>query len=576
MNLINNKIFFSLIILIYSIYERSLWTNIMQWQVDQATTMWIGLKYSISNLSVGLVSSKGIPNPNGMMYLSKLLSKLPGLWSAGYALSLFQLFLIFLLGYFLSKFNKKLFYLVILVLILSISLRSTSTHLVNQWILTLVNFLFFILISIYLNKPKLENLATLYVPILIAPSIYLAGIANALSFVVCIIFIIVIFPPEITRKQVFRSFFFISLISLIFFFSVWLPYIKTISHNEIELFNENVAQFEKIKSMFKTILNFPYWSIFYSAADLSGTFIHNGLQNTVSPFWSIFHFDEQQRSILNKWYDGPLSHNSIKLLKTNSLVLTIQAIISSIILIVLATHFKFKNLIKNKNKKIMIFIITLYLFVFVTLIIGSYLGSPNWVEGERLDMQVHLFPFLLLFWFLIPWFINIPKIFNKYLRLVSGLLLFIFICTNILSGYFVITDHTNYKGNKIISDADVPLIQKQRVVEFIVNDWKKNSEKENIQIGYFFSDKRWNWVDKFGEKYEKYYPNIYTRGREYDYILLRSYGLNNSQEGIQHRNKLNNQYIINYAGAGIPLKKNKILATKQIGRLQIFKLKNYD
>ena len=134
MKFITKQNFFISIILIYSLYDRTLWSNIAQWQADEATTMWIGLTYALSDTPVGLMSSQDIPNPNGMIYLSKFLNKFSNLWYASYVLSLIQLILIFLLGYFLAKDNKKLFFIIIAPLIFSVCLRSIASHMSNQWV----------------------------------------------------------------------------------------------------------------------------------------------------------------------------------------------------------------------------------------------------------------------------------------------------------------------------------------------------------------------------------------------------------------------------------------------------------
>jgi len=57
--------------------------------------------------------------------------------------------------------------------------------------------------------------------------------------------------------------------------------------------------------------------------------------------------------------------------------------------------------------------------------------------------------------------------------------------------------------------------------------------------------------------------------------FLKSHGIYNNQEGIQHRKKLENQYIITYLGTKISNKKNSIIVLKQIGRLKVYKVKNY-
>ena len=572
MNFINKQNFFITVILIYSLYDRTLWSNIAQWQVDEATTMWLGLTYPLSDAPVGLISSQDIPNPNGMIYLSKFLNKFSNLWYASYVLSLIQLILIFLLTYFLAKDNKKLFFIIIAPLIFSVCLRSISSHMSNQWVLTLVNLLFFILLIIYVNKPSLEKLILLILPIIIAPSIYLSGITNSAAYLLCIIFILFFYPLKITFNKSYKSILLLFSIILIFFIAVWFPYIKVVILHDIEFFNNNNSLSNKLIEVIHTIKNFPYWSIFYAAADLSGAFKHNGLDN--SPFWSIFHFNEENREIFKNFYDGPLSTNSIYLLKINSLILTIQSILSSIILIYLFIFFLLKKFDRIINKKITIFLITMYLFVFFIVILGAFLGSPEWIKGKRLDMQVHLLPFLLLIWFLTPWILKIPTKFEKYFKGISLVLLLSFIVINIFVGQIIYKDHINYRGN-IISDADIPLVHKQKIIEFIVEDWNKTSTQKNIEIGYFFTDKRYGWIDKFGEKYKNFYPNVYTRGREYDYILLKSHGIYNNQEGIQHRKKLENQYIITYLDTKISNKKNSIIVLKQIGRLKVYKVKNY-
>jgi hypothetical protein len=442
----------------------------------------------------------------------------------------------------------------------------------NQWVLTLVNLLFFIFLIIYINKPSLEKLILLIIPIIIAPSIYLSGITNSIAFLLCIIFILFFYPLKITFNKSYKSILLLFVIILIFFVSIWLPYIKVVTLHNIEFFNNNNSLSNKLIEVVQTIKNFPYWSIFYAAADLSGAFKHNGLDN--SPFWSIFHFNEENRELFKSFYDGPLSVNSIYLLKINSLILTIQSILSSVILIYLFIFLLLKKFDRILNKKITIFLITMYLFVFFILILGIFLGSPEWIKGKRLDMQVHLLPFLLLIWFLTPWILKIPSKFEKYLKGISLILLLSFIVINISVGQMIYKDHINYRGN-ILSDADIPLVHKQKIIEIIVEDWNKTSTQKNIEIGYFFTDKRYGWVDKFGEKYKNFYPNVYTRGREYDYILLKSHGIYNKQEGIQHRKKLENQYIITYLGTKISNKNNSIIVLKQIGRLKVYKVKNY-
>tara|TARA_B100001971_G_C18004794_1_gene439231 strand:- start:81 stop:704 length:624 start_codon:yes stop_codon:yes gene_type:complete len=207
------------------------------------------------------------------------------------------------------------------------------------------------------------------------------------------------------------------------------------------------------------------------------------------------------------------------------------------------------------------------------MIFGTFLGAPGWIKGNRLDQQVQFLPFLIIVWFMIPWTLKLPKFFNKPVNNFFALIFFAYLLLSIYSGHQIVKDHIKYNG-PMITEADVPLIQKREAIDFIVNDWKLKSNNKNIPIAYYFYDKRWDWINKFGEKLSIYYPNIYTAGREYDYELLRSHGFFNTQEGIQHRTINNIKYIICYKHRSIPVKKSLISETKIFGQLMVVKL-NY-
>ena len=74
---------------------------------------------------------------------------------------------------------------------------------------------------------------------------------------------------------------------------------------------------------------------------------------------------------------------------------------------------------KIVNKKITIILIAMYLFIFFTMITGAFIGSPDWIRGKRLDMQVHLFPFLLIIWFLTPWMLRTSDKFEKFFKILD-------------------------------------------------------------------------------------------------------------------------------------------------------------
>jgi len=579
MNSLLNKRFFILLLLIlaYSIYDRFLWSNLAQWHTDQATHMWIGLTQKIDNIPVGLISSVGLPNPNGMVFLAKALTYLPSLWSVSFVISIFQLFLILILGLVLFKKNKNLFFLFIIPIIFCVALRSSSVHFVNHWILVSVNLSYFILIALYLNKPSPIRFIFLLIPILIAPSLYLAGITNSLAFFVCSLLVLYLHPlPKNFKIWLIPSTIGILLL-LLSLKLTWLPYFDAILKNNLTLFGKTDI-WERASSFFYTALNFPYWTIIYGSGDLSGTFIHNGFDSVKAPFWSLINYNDQavkQYYVLN----GPLSNKSIFALRLTSIILILQATISTLILIFIPLlHFwkyrNFKNIFIDKKKREGQFIFICLLFIFLVMIFGAFLGAPAWIQGERIDQLVHLLPFLIIIWFMVPWILKIPIYFKKYLNYFFITLIFAYFLSSIYCGYIIINDYSKYNGS-IITEADVPLIQKKKAIDFIASDWKLKSSDKYIPVFYYFNERRWSGVNKFGEKITKYYPNIFTLGREYDYEFFRSYGFLNYQEGIQHRtiNK-NIKYIISYSSKPLPIKKSLISKIKIIGQLRIVELIN--
>jgi len=77
---------------------------------------------------------------------------------------------------------------------------------------------------------------------------------------------------------------------------------------------------------------------------------------------------------------------------------------------------------------------------------------------------------------------------------------------------------------------------------------------------------------------EKWYPAPYTIGREFDYELLRRYGLRNAQEGIQYRTLgLNDEkttplfYVVGYAFNPAPQKNGFSVENYIFGRVRVSK-----
>ena len=93
----NKKIVFILISFTISfvILYRYFWSLTPSWFIDSSTTLYLSETYSLSDAKVGLLSSKYIPQPNGMIIFGYFLKGLNNLIFISFFLSLIQLILFF-------------------------------------------------------------------------------------------------------------------------------------------------------------------------------------------------------------------------------------------------------------------------------------------------------------------------------------------------------------------------------------------------------------------------------------------------------------------------------------------------
>jgi hypothetical protein len=573
---ISKKFYFIILLLItYSVYDNIIWSNITQWQTDEGATMWLSLTKSVEDSPIGLISSVGAPNPNGMLLLGKFLNYLPSLWWVSFFLSNFQFFLILILGFVLFK-KDNLFFIFVTPILFSVAIKSNSATFSNQFILASLNIIYFILLALYLNKPSSLRLAFHLLPIIFAPALYLGGAPNSLAFLICSLLAFYLRPFKEKPGKLFISFCFglILLIPLLKF--IWIPYFSSVTISSSGL---NIA--EKFRLIFKAILGFPYWSTLNAAGNLSGTFNHNGGDISTYPYWNLIYNSEEYIKQMKNFH-GILSDNTLLSLKFSSLLLIIQSILSISILILSLVlgylkHKTFCSIFIGKDKKIIEFLLLALLFIFLSFLIGVGLGAEHWLSGQRPDQQANFLPIFIIIWFIIPFYFSINQKIDSILKKFTVVLCACYLFSNIYSGYKISNEHLKYDG-KILTNADVPLIHKQNAIAYIANDWKLKSNSQNIRVSYYLGGGRWEWVNSFGEKYNEMYQvfqGVYSLGREFDYEFLHSFKLLNSQEGIQHRSHKDSKYIICYDFSPPYLINNDLVSErKKFGRLIVIVLKN--
>src|SRR5512139_1497095 len=209
------------------IVDRYYWAQIAQWREDQAANLWLGYTARLGHIPVGLISSKYIPNPNGMILLGSLLSLLPNLLTVSLFLALAQALLLILVGWKASAGNWQYFALAALPALSSVILRSSSVEFWNQYTIALVNVFFLFWALRYLEKPSLWNLPPIAILVLLAPSLYLAGVVNAAVMILLTLGMVLYKRPA--WKHVWIVAAVIASILAVSVLVTWRPYFQSVS-----------------------------------------------------------------------------------------------------------------------------------------------------------------------------------------------------------------------------------------------------------------------------------------------------------------------------------------------------------
>ena len=534
--------------LLILLVDRYYWAQISQWREDQATNIWLGYTAGIGSMPVGLISSTGIPNPNGMVLLGIFLSRMPNLLSISFFLGILQISLFILIG--LESFDKDWQHalLATVPLLSSVILRSTSVEFWNQYTITMVNILFIFWALRYLKNSSLWNLPPITFLILLAPAIYLAGIVNAIVMTLLTLGMMVCKRPSLNNFWAVC----IIILSLILFsiFATWLPYFQNVSFQEIMDYNKTSLRLVNyFQSAWKALLGLPVYGTFQ---------------------WA----DKSTFASTIKQADPRILSTPAKiLLRLVGRIYLLQAVFAFTTFLFLI-YITLKNGISSKSLDLKLdlpkarIVILSALFIGLSYTISSWAGGPAWMNGKRPDQTVQFLPLFLLLIFLLPVTLTVGGRGGKFINGASYVLLSIFCIVNLICGFLIIRDHLQYGGD-VLSEADVPLTDKMQVIDFIADDWKKISASNVIPVDYDLGGGVWDWVPDFGIKLSKWYSAPMTEGRGFDYELLRQYGLKNQQEGIQLRSFGNGRYLITYAFEDPPQVASGLVTHHLFGRLRV-------
>lgn len=526
------------------------WASVAEWREDQATNLWLGYTRAPSQVPVGLISSIGLPNPNGLVLASELLSRLPNAWWVSAFLGVLQAALLVWLCWLLAG-PSRLFLQIVGPLLASVLLRSCSVELVLHWTLIPVNLLFFAGIVMYLRRGTAWALPLLTTALVLGPAIYLAGALNSICYALVIIVVVISKPPRGSwRAHAVPLTISLGIVALSVWLT-WIPYFREVGPGGLRVASgfSGLPAAERLIAAAESILRFPLWSVarfadFGTVPQLPPLQVGKRVQSArvySAYLWSI-------RMIM---LQGVLSY----------LLIAFAAIRA------VARRLPIHRLVAPAAGLSGAVQALMLLFVMLSYAIGPLLGAELWARGERLDEAVQFIPFLLILWFGAPLVVDLPERLRKTAGVLTGGIAIFVSALSMLLGFAIVRNNLIYQGRALI--ADVPLRDKMNAVKFIATDWKTRSASPQIPVDYDIAGRRWARVPRFGKHYEKWYPAPYTLGRIYDYLLLRQYGLWNSQEGIQAREFGNGRYLLTYAFEPPPAAAGHPVRNYLFGRLRV-------
>jgi len=501
-NYISNLVFFTGLMIL--LLQRYFLLDISQWREDQATTYWLGQVLRFDEITVGLISSTEIPNPNGLIWVGKSISIINDFKLSIFVFSLLQLFIIWLFVKAVDlEGTANVKYFLFLALGSSPYLVLSSFELWSQFLYITINFF---LIIYLLNSQKTISPFYLILITFLLPSFYLAGIMNLVSFLLIICFLVVTKKKSIKLSNKKISDLILLVLTILIIKFVWIPYFSNLDFGKIINLASQVNASANLFDFFKKVFfGYYYQEPFLIQSDL---IIYSRMTLRLRTALKLFH-----------------------------LLLSIYFLLITAISLVL--------FLTNKNNSLIYRNYLPGLFILICYITSPLLGGPNFFLNERSDINLQFYPIYLVFIYLISRKLYEIKILGKFFILINSVSLTVLFLINSLFLVSLYDDYKSYNGN-FLSNSDVPLIYKIQVVDFIYEDLKKSDDISTINIYYDLGGKDFDWIPGFGENLTPYYDAPYTLGRIFDLLFYKKYGLKNSQEGIQFRLLNNVDYILTY------------------------------
>ena len=242
-----------------------------------------------------------------------------------------------------------------------------SVHFYNQWFVINFTILFFYLFLKFQNTKNLNYLSALYIVAVIPPALYLASIISSF-FMILAILLLSYKERELIRANTQKLKINILLIISFYLFLiifVWVPFITSI---ELEMFS----------------------SVSLSTTDRLSVFTKN-LILFVPFILSVF---SEEKSLYIRFLDSSVISGDLQLLKVFYLE-TQQTILNmSVILLLIVVKNKLYRNYKNLN------FLMFFSFIFFYTTMTPLVGGNNFLEFDRMDQYLEVYPFYLILVFM--------------------------------------------------------------------------------------------------------------------------------------------------------------------------------
>jgi hypothetical protein len=512
--------------------DRIAWAAVSQWREDQALSMWLALHLFHHFPQVGLVNSVGVPNPNGIVFAALPLTLFPNLLAASIALA----FIGVLAAYATCRSTASTaahWWSLAAVLFSAVQLRGTSVELWGQWLMVPLNLLFIATAAAYLRRPRQSLWIPLVALVLVAPSLYLAGIVNSIAY--SAIWLVIVarrrFRSRSANDHENVQWPVVAVATLMIAASLavtWVPYFRAVPWRRIA--GAQTHGPGRLWMAASAMLSLP--------AAIRGL-----IRSDLAPL-----LQSDPRIVPG---------GAFVLMSVSAFALSVQAAVAAY---ALGTIIRRRNAVSDAQP--------LRVAVVAAALIGlSYplsplLGGFAWHAGQRLDQSVQLLGPLLVVLFAAP--LAAP---SARVRRTSATVAVVFAVTNLVAGWMAVASHLQYRG-AVLTQADVPLLQKMAAVRWIVEDWRTRSATNDVPVAYDLQGLWW-WLPEYDVLSSEWHPAQMTVGRAFDYELARRFGLRNAFEGLRPRPDGAARYVVSYAFAPRPAYVRSGAAERIFGRLRV-------